>query len=463
MNNRKEVDFNCSWLPSFQTSAAFCIALMNLVIAAPLAMGQALVLPGAGSQPKDLDQAWIAEQIDSVVKLYRHLHQHPELSFEERETSEAIAKELRVSGLSVTTDVGGHGVVGVLRNGGKKTLMLRADLDGLPVREETGLTFASKVSTKSEFGQQVDVMHACGHDIHMANLIGVVRYLAQHKTDWSGTLLVIGQPAEERGAGAKSMLADGLFDRFPRPDFALAFHVDAGLRTGDVAFRAGYQQANVDTVDITVKGRGGHGAYPHATVDPVVQAAQLVLALQTIVSREVDPTQPAVVTVGSIHGGTKHNVIGNECHLQLTVRSYSDEVRRQLCKSIQRIAEGVAQTAGAPEPKIKIEIGTPALKNDADLARRLRPLFESAIGPEHVHVSSPLMGGEDFSRYGRAGVPILMMRLGSVNELRLKRFESLGVPPPSLHSSQYYPDAKEALTCGIRVMTTASLNLLHPE
>jgi hippurate hydrolase len=275
-----------------------------------------------------------------------------------------------------------------------------------------------------------------------------------------GTLMMIGQPAEERGAGTKAMLDDGLFRKFPKPDYALAIHVDSSLRTGDVAFMGGFQQANVDSVDIEVRGRGGHGAYPNTTIDPIVQAAQLVTALQTIVSREVDPIEPAVVTVGSIHGGSKHNIIGDNCKLQLTVRSYSPTVRKQLQDSIKRIANGIATTAGAPQPNIEISEGTPSLLNDPGLAIKLRPVFESALGADHVQVAKPSMGGEDFSRYGIAGVPILMVRLGAVNEQRLKRFKTLGQQPPSLHSPRFYPDARETLSTGVTALASATMRLL---
>lgn len=414
------------------------------------------------AQPKSVDRDWISDHLDDLVRVYRDLHAHPELSFKEEKTAARIAKELDEMGVDVTSNVGGHGVVGVFRNGAGKTLMLRADLDGLPVREQTELVYASQQTTIGATGSEVGVMHACGHDIHMTNFVGVTKYLIEHKGDWTGTLLLVAQPAEERGAGAKAMLKDGLFKRFPRPDYALAYHVDASLRTGDISFLAGYQQANVDSVDITVKGRGGHGAYPHTTIDPIVQAAQLVLALQTIVSREVDPIEPAVVTVGSIHGGSKHNVIDDDCHLQLTVRSYSSEVRKQLHTAIKRIAKGVATTCGAPDPVVDISEGTPSLLNDADLANRLRPVLVATLGKDHVHKSTPSMGGEDFSRYGQEGVPILMIRLGSVNEQRLKRFETLGVPGPSLHSPRYYPDARETLNCSVLAMAAAALDLLVP-
>lgn len=272
--------------------------------------------------------------------------------------------------------------------------------------------------------------------------------------------MVIAQPAEERGAGARAMLGDGLFERFPRPDYAVALHVSGDKLAGTVGVRAGYALANVDSIDIHVKGRGGHGSQPHTTIDPIVQAAYLVIALQTIVSREVNPIDPAVVTVGSIHGGTKHNIIGNDCHLQITVRSYSDGVRQQVLSAIRRKALAVAASFDAPEPVIDISEGTPSLKNDADLTARIKKVFVKTLGEENVTEDEPSMGGEDFSQYGRAGVPILMYRLGTVSQTRLDRFRALEVPPPSLHSSLYYPDVEPSLRTGVLTMTAAALDLL---
>jgi hippurate hydrolase len=273
--------------------------------------------------------------------------------------------------------------------------------------------------------------------------------------------MIIGQPAEERGAGAQAMLDDGLFERFPKPDFAVALHVDATLPAGRVGIRSGRLLANVDSVDITVNGKGGHGAFPHTAIDPIVQAAQLVLALQTIVSREVKPTEPAVITVGSIHGGTKHNIIGGQCRLQVTVRSHSDEVRRHIHEAIVRKAKAVALGAGASEPEIVFSEGTPALFNDEGLTERLAPVFRQVLGDDRVSGAELTMGGEDFSRYAKAGVPIMMFRLGSVDAQRLARYEQLGQQPPSLHSPLYYPDARATLVTGMRAMTSAALELMR--
>ncbi len=406
-------------------------------------------------------ETWAREHLDGLVQLYRHLHAHPELSYQEKETAARMAQEFTAIGAEVTTGVGGHGVVALLQNGSGPTVMLRGDMDALPVTEQTGLVYSSTVKTQNEAGVEVGVMHACGHDIHMTNLVGVARYLAENKDGWRGTVMLIAQPAEERGGGARAMLEDGLFQRFGKPDYALALHVDATLATGTAGCRGGYAMANVDSVDVTVRGTGGHGAHPHTTIDPIVQAAQLVLALQTIVSREIDPLQSAVITVGSIHGGTKHNIISDSCHLQITVRSYSDEVRQQLLAGIARKAKAVAAGAGAPEPLISVSEGTPSLRNDEELAARVLKVFRQALGAERVIVTEPAMVGEDFSRFGRAGVPIVMFRLGAVDAKRLERYRQLG-QPPSLHSPQFYPDAEPTLVTGITAMSSVVLDLLKP-
>jgi amidohydrolase len=389
---------------------------------------------------------WAKAHVSELVELYRHFHAHPELSFEEYETGSRVAKELRAAGIEVTEKVAKTGVVGVLKNGDGPIVMIRTDLDALPVTEQTGLAYASKVKVKGEAGE-TGVMHACGHDIHITNLIGTARWFAANKDQWKGTLIFLGQPAEERIGGAKVMLEEGLFTKFPRPDYAIALHCDPAL-------------ANTDSVDVTMIGRGGHGAYPHTTIDPIVLAAQFIMSLQTIVSREVKPIEACVITVGSIHGGTKHNIIGNECHMQLTVRCYSDEVRQQIHDAIIRKAKAVAAGAGAPEPKVVYTEGTPAMFNDEKLAERLRAVFIRELGADNVENPQPEMGGEDFSQYGRAGVPILMFRLGTIEPRRLARMRQLGQEPPSLHSASYYPDAEESLVTGIKTTVAATMELL---
>jgi hippurate hydrolase len=400
--------------------------------------------------------------VASLVELYQQFHQAPELSLQEVKTAARLAEELKAAGYEVTTGVGGQGVVGILRNGRGKTLMIRTDLDALPVVEETGLPYASKVRTRDQRGATVGVMHACGHDLHITNLIGVARYLASHRNEWSGTLMLVGQPAEELGAGARAMLEDGLFSRYPLPDYAVALHVAADVPCGKVEYLAGYAQANVDSVDVTIKGRGGHGASPHTTIDPIVIAARLVLDLQTIVSRELDPTDPAVITVGSIHGGSKHNVIGDECKLQLTVRSYSPDVRDKLLAAIRRKASAAAASSGAPEPLVEVSQGTPAVYNDPALTDRVAKALRGALGEMNVDEAKPSMGGEDFSQYGLAGVPICMFKLGAVAQSRLDEFAARKEPPPSLHSPRFYPDAETGLRVGIPAMIAIAQDLLPP-
>jgi hippurate hydrolase len=406
-------------------------------------------------------RAWLSgHHLDSLVELYRHLHANPELSQQETQTAARMAQELREAGAEVTTGVGGHGVVGVLENGPGKVLMLRADMDALPVAEQTSLPYASKVRVQDARGATVGVMHACGHDVHMTNLVGVAHYLAKHRERWSGTILFVFQPAEELGAGAEKMLADGLFARFPRPDFAVALHVAADAPVGQLGYRPGFAMANVDSVDITIKGRGGHGASPETTIDPIAIAAKLVVDLQTIVSREMKPIHPAVVTVGSIHGGTKHNVISDECRLQLTLRSLTPEVREQLQRAVRRKALAAAASAGAPKPSVEVSEGTPALYNDPELTERVADTLKRVLGKEKVVQGEPVMGGEDFGRYGLAGVPICMFRLGAVSQKRLDEYAARNEPPVSLHSPLFYPDVAEALAVGVPALASVAMDLL---
>jgi hippurate hydrolase len=419
----------------------------------------------AQSEPTLADQtaavrSWVEGETPKLVEHYRWLHTHPEVSFEEKETAAYVAKLWKAAGFEVTEQVGGYGIVGLLKNGDGPTIMLRTDLDALPVTEKSGLPYASKVESTTADGSKTGVMHACGHDLHMACVTGAAMYLASHRDSWRGTLMVIGQPAEERGSGALAMLKDGLFTRFPRPDSALALHVESVTPSGTISLRSGYMLANVDSVDIEVKGRGGHGASPETTIDPIVQAAELVMSLQTIVSREVRPIEPAVVTVGSIHGGTKHNIIGDHCDLQITVRSYTAEVRKQILEAIRRRADGIAEVYGAPKPTIHISEGTPALSNDPALTRRMEKIFKAAIGDDNVQLADQAMGGEDFSQYGLAGVPILMFRLGVIAPRRLENYRKAGETPPSLHSPFFYPDLEDALETGIICLSIGALDML---
>ena len=453
------------------SAAASSAAALGTATLASGAVGQALAVgealadgqdTGNGAPPNDASK-WTSENMESLVAIYRHLHQHPELSFEEEQTAKYIGMQLEKIGAEVTLNFGGFGVVGVLKNGEGPTVMLRTDLDGLPVAEQTKLAYSSKVKVEQPDGSQVSVMHACGHDVHMTNLVGTAMYLAANPGQWKGTIVLIGQPAEERGAGASAMLKEGLFEKFPRPDFALALHVDSHLAAGHVSVRPGFTLANVDSVDVTMFGKGGHGAEPHTAIDPIVQAAELVMSLQTLVSREVKPTEPAVVTVGAIRGGTKHNIIGDSCHLQITVRSYSADVRKLLLEGIKRKAKAVADGARGGEPKVEISEGTPALYNDDQLAARMRVVFEKTLGKQYVEESEQVMGGEDFSQYGRAGVPILMYRLGTVEENRLERFTQFGQSAPGLHSALYYPDFELSISAGIQTMSAGVIELLPKE
>jgi hippurate hydrolase len=422
----------------------------------------------------------------SLGELYEHLHRHPELSFQEQQTAEIVAAELKAAGFTVTTGLGGdirskldgegaslnekvgaHGVVAVLSNGAGPAVLLRTDMDGLPVQESTGLAYASNSQAVELTGQPVSVMHACGHDIHMTSVIGAARELARRRGEWSGTLLVIGQQAEERGSGARMLLGDGLFERFPRPDYNLALHVSPSLPAGSVGYVSGWMMASVDSVDITVHGVGAHGAYPQAGKDPIVLAAAIIMDLQTLVSREVHPLDPAVVTVGSIHAGAKHNIISDRAELQLTVRSYSDSVRQTLLKGIERIALNQARALGLPEdklPEVSIkEEFTPSLWNDPELTARAVEVFKQSLGTEQVIADARVMGGEDFSLYSRVEPPIpsLMFRLGSIPRERYEASQRGEIQLPSLHSPFYYPDPQPTIATGVKALTELAIELFN--
>lgn len=404
---------------------------------------------------------WLDSHIRPFIELYEHLHANPELSYQEFETSKRIAEELRAAGCEVTEGVGKTGVVGVLRNGPGRTVLVRSDLDALPVTEETGLPYASKVVARDDDDKPVGVMHACGHDIHMTCLVGSARWFADHKNLWKGTIVFVGQPAEEKVGGARAMLEDGLYSRFPKPDYALALHVAGDLAAGRVAYVSGPAMASSTSVDITVYGRGGHGAAPDQTVDPVVLSALLILDLQTIVSREIKPTDPAVITVGAIHGGTKHNIIPDLVHLKLTIRAYSDEVRARLLASIERRAHALAGAHGAPKPSVTVGESTPPTVNTPMLVDRLVPVFRAALGESHVEAAEPVMGAEDFGLYSAQGVPIFMFRLGSVHPDLVAASQREGTPLPAMHSARYAPEPEPTIRTGIRAMTAAVLELLN--
>lgn len=433
--------------------------MLNIFAAPALAAGL-LALPAASGSPALAPLNGIYPDLEA---LYIDLHQNPELSLREEKTSAKLAARLKALGYEVTERVGGYGVVAVMKNGKGPTVLVRADMDALPLQERTGLPYASKVTVKNDAGVEVSVMHACGHDVHMTSLIGAATLLAKAKSRWRGTLVLIAQPAEEGGGGAKNMLKDGLLTRFPKPDFALALHDFPFLPAGQVGITPGYALANVDSVDITIYGRGGHGSAPQNTVDPIVIAARTVLALQTIVSRENDPREPAVVTVGSIHGGTKHNIIPDEVRLQLTVRTYKDAVRNRVLASIARIAKAEAAAAGAPkEPAVVVDEDRGfATYNDPALSRRVSGAFASALGKGNVVETQPVMGGEDFGEIGSAAkIPYVLFWVGGTEP---KKFAAAGgdmTKLPYLHSSEWAPDREPTLKTGTAALTVAALELL---
>ena len=406
------------------------------------------------------------QELPSLVALYKELHANPELSLHETETAARVAKELREVGLEVTEHVGGHGIVGVLKNGDGPVILVRTDLDALPVKEQTGAPYASTKVVKDDLGREVNVMHACGHDIHMASFVGTARVLSKLKDQWHGTVVMIGQPAEERVLGARLMLRAGLFSKFPKPDKAVALHCSSDMAHGTIGIVEGYALANVDTVEIVVKGVGGHGSMPHLSKDPIVLAAQIVLALQTIVSREVRPGDPAVVTVGSIHGGTKSNIISDEVRLQLTLRSYKTETRQHLIDSIKRIVKAQAESAGMPADKMPEVLVSddqaPALYNQPALCADVRQLIEPVIGAENVITREPVMGAEDFAEYGltKEKVPLCMFWLGTQPPEVVAEAKAKGTTLPSLHSPYFKPVPEPTIETGVKVMSSAVLGLM---
>ena len=429
----------------------------------------------------------VAADYPYIFDLYKHFHANPELSFRESESAKRMAAELEGLGFAVTTGlgddwtkrkakadagavldgVGGFGLVAVMENGAGPTVMLRADMDALPLEEKTGVEYASKVVSTDYFGQEAPVMHACAHDTHMASLIGAARRLVDLKDQWSGTLVLIGQPAEEIGLGALAMLDDELFSRFPKPDYVMALHTTGRDPAGDVTYTSGYALANVDSVDIKVKGVGAHGSTPHLGKDPIVIASHIVTALQTLVSREVDPLESGVVTVGSFQAGYKHNIIPDEANLKLTVRSYDDAVRDKLLAGIERIALAQAASAGLPKdlmPEIKIEQDyTPSTYNDPKLTERVMGAIGDALGNERVYALPPVMGGEDFSRYARTGddIPTLIFWVGGADPKAIKAARAgKGLMPPSNHSPFFAPIPEPTLTTGVHAMTVGALELL---
>ncbi len=442
-----------------------------------------VALPGAAAA-QDLADA-VAEDYGYVFDLYKHFHENPELSFKESESAARMASELEALGFSVSTGlgddwtrkkarsdagavldgVGGYGLVAIKKNGEGPTVMLRADMDALPLEEKTGLAYASKKVAPDYMGQEAPVMHACAHDSHMAMLIGTARRLAAMKGKWSGTLVLIGQPAEEIGLGAKAMLEDGLYKKFPKPDYVLATHTSGWDAAGDVTYTPGWALANVDSVDITIKGVGAHGSAPHMGKDPIVIGAQIVNALQTLVAREVDPLDSGVVTVGSFQAGYKHNIIPDEAHLKITVRSYEDDVRQKLLTGIARIAEAQARSAGLSDalmPEVKIEQDyTPSTFNNEEMTGRVMDAIRDELGAERVYERVPSMGGEDFSHYGRTGdIPTLIFWTGGNDPKAMKAArEGKAPPPPGNHSPFFAPVPEPTLKTGVHAMTIGALEL----
>ena len=416
---------------------------------------------------KEAIEQEINHSLNQYIDLYKHLHIHPELSFMEVKTAERMEQELKNAGFQVTTGIGGNGLVGVFKNGEGPVIMVRTDMDALPIEEKTGLPFASKVQMENDKGEKVPVMHACGHDMHMSVFVATANTMAKLKDYWKGTLVFISQQAEERSGGASAMIAGGLFQKFPQPDYALAFHVSSDLPAGTIGYYKGATFAGVNSVNITFKGVGGHGAYPQKTIDPVVMASRAILAYQTIVSRELTPTDPAVVTVGSIHGGTQHNIIPDEVKLQLTLRAYKTEVMDQLIEGLERISKSVALSAGVPEDKMPVvEVlpeGTPPVVNDAELVTKSVASFASMLGEANVFEVPPAMVGEDFGRYGQTdeNIPICLTWLGSVDPEKFEEANQKGTALPPLHSPFYYPDDERTLTSGAKAMVKALVDLMN--
>lgn len=418
----------------------------------------------------------IAEgELPALLAIYKDLHSHPELSAQEGRTAGIIAKELRAVGCDVTEHFGrydkpelkGYGVIGLMKNGDGPTVLVRTDMDALPVEEQTGLPYASKISTKNDEGRDVHVMHACGHDAHMAAFIGVARVLGRLKDQWQGTIVFVGQPAEETGNGARALLQAGLYTRFGKPNFALGFHDNAQMETGHLGVTEGYTYANVDSINITVRGVGGHGAYPHKTKDPIVLSAEIITALQTIASRENNPIDPVVITVGSIHGGTKHNIIPDEVQMQLTVRTYKADVRDRVLAAIDRITKGCAAAAGIPPdraPTVEVlqDQFTPATYNNPELTKRLVGVWKEVFGAQNVESTDPTMGGEDFSEYSLPdhSIPACDFHIGAVDPAKMAESKKTGSPLPSLHSNKFAPVPEPTIRVGIVGMTSAVLELM---
>ena len=445
--------------------------MLNRILIASVLL--ACMSVAAKAQQQFLDPL-IDRDIASLLATYKMLHSAPELSHREEKTSSFFASQLKTLGYDVTERIGkyehsewsGYGVVAVMKNGSGPTVLVRTELDALPVDEKTDLPYASKVKTKNDLGQEVSVMHACGHDIHITTMLGTAKMLSEMKDRWQGTLVLIGQPAEETIDGARAMLRDGLYTKFPKPDYTIALHDSADLEAGKVGYTPGYALASSTAVDIKIRGLGGHGSKPESTKDPVVVAAEVIMALQTIVSRENSPLDPAVVTVGSIHGGTRYNIIPDEVNLQITVRAYKEEVRQKLLAAIERITKGIALAAGIPNdraPIVKIsetEI-TAATYNEPQLTERLAAAFRSALGDVNVVKIPAAMASEDFGYLSLdQKIPATIFWLGAVDPQKVKQSKDTGTPLPSLHSALFAPLPEPTLRTGVKAMTSAVLELM---
>jgi amidohydrolase len=447
--------------------------MLNRRVAVAIVLVALVVAPAVAQSSID---AKVGDELPSLLDTYKMLHAAPELSGHEKKTAAFLAGELRSLGFDVSehlgeyesadTDMVPYGIAAVMKNGDGPTVLVRTELDALPVTEATGLPYASHVRATNADGQEVGVMHACGHDIHMTSLLGTARLLAGMKDRWHGTLVLIGQPAEERGMGALAMLRDHLYEKVPKPDYVLALHDSSDLEAGTIGYCPGYALANIDSVDITIRGVGGHGAMPSHTKDPVVLAAETVLALQTIVSREVSPLESAVITVGSIHGGTKRNIIPDQVVLQLTVRTYKKEVRDQVLAALKRIPKGLAIAAGVPEDRLpivtvsKTERGD-ATYNDPALTARMAGVWEKAFGKEKVVQIPPEMVSEDVGYFGLdREIPLLDFRIGAVDPALMREHESTGKPLPPLHSAEFAPLPEPTIRTGVKAMTLAVLDLM---
>jgi hippurate hydrolase len=421
------------------------LGLVSLLAAAPLAAQTA---------------AEINAYYPELQMLYQDLHRNPELAFQETRTAAKIAAQWKAFGYDVTTGVGRTGIVGVMKNGAGPTVMLRTELDALPVAEKTGAPFASTVVTKNLAGATVPVMHACGHDLHMTAVTGTARWMAEHKQQWHGTLVLVGQPAEETIGGAEAMLEDGLFTRFPKPDYVLGLHDDDSMPAGTIGYHAGPFRAISISPTLTMYGRGGHGAMPFNTIDPVVMAARTVMSLQTIVSRENNPMDPIVLTIGSIHGGTQANVIPDEVTLGLNIRTYSEQTQQRVLDAVMRIAKAEAAAAGAPrEPVLGKSGAGHVVVNDPALTRRVAAALQKAMGTQQVIEMPAKMTSEDFAEYGRAGVPALLLHIGAVNPMKLAEAKRTGIPVPAPHSPEWLPDLEPTLKAAVRGESVALVDL----